>query len=240
LKIENFGKFVSRPQIKTEYTTGAMKPTVTISGESGNSIFYTTDGSEPDTESFLYKGPFNLDKSSAVKAISTIGPFPILRSLTATSDIKVYEWKKAIKVSNVQPGIFYKYFEPSGKIDISSVNTNKLTTTGITTVFSLTKKNRADKFAFEFSGYLKIDKDGIYTFFIESDDGSKLFIDDEEIIDNDGDHGNVEKNGRALLKKGLHKIRVVYFDSGGGNLLRVSIQPEGEPKKEIPASLLYH
>jgi len=239
-KIENFGKYVSKPQIKAEYKSDAMKPTVAISGDSGASIFYTTDGSEPGMQSVLYKGPFSLDKSSIVKAISTNGAAPILNSQTVTSDIKVYGWKKAVKNSKPQPGIMYKYFEPSGKVSMSSMNNNQFVTAGTIPVFSLTKKNRPEKFAFEFSGFIKIEKEGFHTFFIESDDGSKLFIDDEEIIDNDGDHGNVEKNGRALLKKGLHKIRVVYFDSGGGNLLRVSMQPEGDAKIEIPASLLYH
>ena len=50
----------------------------------------------------------------------------------------------------------------------------------------------------------------------------------------------MEKTGKAALKKGFHEIKVLYFDSGGGNSLKVSIQPEGESKKEIPSSLLYH
>ena len=67
-----------------------------------------------------------------------------------------------------------------------------------------------------------------------------LYIDDEEIVNNDGDHGNVEKSGKAALKKGFHKIKVVYFDSGGGNSLRVSMQKEGGTKMEISKELLFH
>jgi len=105
---------------------------------------------------------------------------------------------------------------------------------------SLSKKQRTDKFAFEFNGYIKIPKDGIYTFFTQSDDGSKLFIDDIEVVDNDGDHGTVEQTGKAGLKKGYHKIRVIYFDSGGGNELKVLMQPDGEIKKELTANMLFH
>ena len=67
-----------------------------------------------------------------------------------------------------------------------------------------------------------------------------LYIDDEEIVNNDGDHGNVEKKGKAALKRGFHKIKVLYFDSGGGNSLKVSMQPEGGKKEVIPAALLFH
>jgi hypothetical protein len=89
-------------------------------------------------------------------------------------------------------------------------------------------------------GYIRIDKEGIYTFFTESDDGSKLFIGDDEVVSNDGDHGVEEKSGKAALRKGFHKIKVLYYDSGGGNALKVSMQQEGGKKEEIPASVLYH
>ena len=122
---------------------------------------------------------------------------------------------------------------------MSSVN-NTVTASGIADFISNKNKNRTDKFAFEFNGYIKIDKDGIYSFFTDSDDGSMLYIDDEEVVNNDGDHGNVEKNGKAALKKGFHKIKVLYFDSGGGNSLKVSMQLEGGVKMEIPAAILFH
>ena len=122
---------------------------------------------------------------------------------------------------------------------MSSINNNP-TSTGVADIISNQNKKRTDKFAFEFTGYIKIDKDGIYTFFTDSDDGSMLYIDDEEIVNNDGNHGNVEKSGKAALKKGYHKIKVLYFDSGGGNSLKVSMQPEGGKKEVIPAALLFH
>ena len=147
--------------------------------------------------------------------------------------------KMQLKISKPRPGIAYKYFEPTGKIDLNSINNNP-TSTGVADIISNQNKKRTDKFAFEFTGYIKIDKDGIYTFFTDSDDGSMLYIDDEEIVNNDGNHGNVEKSGKAALRKGFHMIKVLYFDSGGGNSLKVSLQPEGGKKEVIPAALLFH
>jgi hypothetical protein len=163
---------------------------------------------------------------------------PVLPSNVSVSDIKVYKWMKAARPAKPQAGIAYKYYEPAGKIDLSSINNNPAST-GVADIISNQSKKRSDKFAFEFSGYIKVNKDAIYTFFTASDDGSMLYIDNEEIVNNDGDHGNVEKSGRVALKKGYHKIRVLYFDNGGGNELKVSIQPEGGKKQEIPASILY-
>lgn len=145
----------------------------------------------------------------------------------------------SLKPSDPKRGIYYKYYQPAGRVDISSIN-ERPDETGTTDIISIAGKKRTDKFAFEFSGYIKIEKDGIYTFYIESDDGSHFFIDNEEIINNGGYHGTVEKSGRAALKKGYHKIKVLYFDAGGGNALKVSVQPQGGNKEQLPASALYH
>jgi hexosaminidase len=59
-------------------------------------------------------------------------------------------------------------------------------------------------------------------------------------VNNDGNHGNQEKEGRAALKKGYHRLKVVYFDSGGDNNLKILMQPVGGKKEELPSSILYH
>ena len=245
IKIEKFGASMPKPTVVVDYSKNVMKPQIAIYDIVGGNVYYTTDGAEPTKNSKLYTGPFTAENSMTLKAIAYLKEGfngPILPSNVAVSDIKVYKWMNAAKPAKPakpQTGIVYKYYEPTGKIDLSSIN-NNFTSTGVANIISNQNKKRTDKFAFEFSGYIKIDKDGIYTFFTDSDDGSKLFIDDEEIVNNDGDHGNVEKSGKAALKKGYHKIKVLYFDSGGGNSLKVSIQPEGGKKEVIPAALLFH
>ncbi|MBL7739682.1 MAG: alpha-L-fucosidase [Chitinophagaceae bacterium] len=241
VKIEKFGAYMPKPQIVTDHSKSIMKPVITIHDVLGADVFYTTDGTEPSKNSKLYTGPFITDKSVVLKAIACpqAGFTGIIPGPVASADIKVYNWMPPLTVRKPQPGITYKYYEPSGSIDMGFINGDPVVT-GIATVISNEKKRRADRFAFEFSGYIHIAKQGVYNFFTESDDGSKLFIDDTEVVNNDGNHGAEEKSGKAALKKGYHKIRVLYFDNGGGNELKVSIQPEGRKKEAIPASLLYH
>ncbi len=238
VKIENFGRFASKPVIEIKYDkAGPLQPFVHIYFEPGATVYFTTDGSEPGLSSTKYSTPFLINETSTIKAKAFM-PGNLSSNLNSQKAIR-YKWLTAAKLSEPQPGIAYKYYEPAGKIDMSSIN-NTPTTSGVTAIISHQNKKRPDKFAFEFTGYIKIDKDGIYTFFTDSDDGSLLYIDDEEVVNNDGDHGNVEKNGKAALKKGFHKIKVLYFDSGGGNSLKVSMQPEGGKKESIPAALLFH
>ena len=238
VKIENFGGFASKPIIEINYDkAGPLQPFIAMYADPGATIYFTTDGSEPGLSSTKYSTSFPLNETSTIKAMA-IMPGKLSSNLNSKKAIR-YKWLAAAKLSKPQPGIAYRYYEPAGKIDMSSIN-NTPTASGVTAVISHQNKKRTDKFAFEFTGYIKIDKEGIYTFFTDSDDGSILYIDDEEVVNNDGDHGNVEKNGMAALKKGFHKIKVLYFDSGGGNSLRVSMQPEGGVKMEIPKELLFH
>lgn len=92
----------------------------------------------------------------------------------------------------------------------------------------------------KFSGYIFISETGNYTFSTLSDDGSKVFIDDELVVDNDEIHWANEAYGAVKLEKGFHKINISYFDLTGGTILNAFIQLEGKEKQEIKASDLFY
>lgn len=238
IRIGNYGNFLKKPVVNVAYKNNALVPTVSIKAGDGVLVRYTIDGSEPGENSPVYSKPFTLSSTAQlkVKAFSNSA----LSSGTVVEKVIKYNWLPAVNVASARPGIAYKYYEPSGKIDMKVFESGTVARTGIAAVISHNEKQRPDKFALLFEGFIKIDKDGAYNFFTASDDGSKLFIDDMEIVDNDGDHGTVEKSGKAFLKKGYHRITVKYFDSGGGNELKVFLQPEGGKKTEVPASMLFH
>ncbi|MBS1610564.1 MAG: chitobiase/beta-hexosaminidase C-terminal domain-containing protein, partial [Bacteroidetes bacterium] len=237
VKINNYGKFAHKPKLKYAYKNNSVKPLVTIEGD-GAAIHYTLDGSEPTLQSPLYLKPFEVEKTGTLiaKAFPTSG----LNSATATEKVVRYEWLKPWNVASPQPGLIYNYYEPADPVSLESINNNKAIKTGTTSVISNSLRQRAEKFVLTFDGYIKITKDGFHTFFTDSDDGSKLFIDDNEVVNNDGNHGNTEKSGRILLRKGFHKIKVLFFDGAGNNSLNVSMQPDGGKKVIIPGDVLFH
>jgi len=55
-----------------------------------------------------------------------------------------------------------------------------------------------------------------YTFAIGSDDGSKLYIDGAEVINNWFDQGYTERSGSRSLSAGYHDIHIYYYERGGG------------------------
>ena len=83
-----------------------------------------------------------------------------------------------------------------------------------------------------------IDSEDIYTFYLMSNDGSKLFIDDKLVINFDGMHGFSTKTGKIKLTKGIHKIRIEYFQAGGGLGLEVSFESGKMERQKIPSEIL--
>ena len=88
------------------------------------------------------------------------------------------------------------------------------------------------------TGYLDIPETGVYTFFTASDDGSWLFIDDILVVDNGGAHGLQEKQGKLHLLKGLHNIRLKYFQTGGFAAIQFLWQKDQSLKSPVPAAFL--
>ena len=71
-----------------------------------------------------------------------------------------------------------------------------------------------DNWGMVFEGDFEIDQPGDYTFYLNSDDGSKLYIDDQLVIDNDGDHSLLELKNATKLTAGTHKLRIEFFEAG--------------------------
>lgn len=93
-----------------------------------------------------------------------------------------------------------------------------------------------DGFATRQTAFIAVPSTGDYQFFIKSDDGSRLFIDGNEVIDHDGLHGFSEKSGGVALNAGQHEIVVTYYDNGGSDGLQVAWSGPGIEKRNIDAS----
>jgi hypothetical protein len=92
----------------------------------------------------------------------------------------------------------------------------------------------ADHVAVDITGFIDIPEDGAWTFWTNSDDGSRLYIDGEEIVDNDGLHGDRQKSGKLHLQKGEHAFRTTMFERGGGATIQAFAEGPSFKKALIP------
>jgi hypothetical protein len=182
--------------------------------------------------------PFKVDKTTPIHAVSL--PSSGLESNIVLDSAISYSWNPRMAVANkLALGLQYQYFEINGDIKPAQYDLLAVNGSGTTDHFTHTVKKRPEKFRLLFNGAIKIEKDGLYTFYTDSDDGSRLIIDHKIVVDN-YNRQNPEKGGSIALKKGYHNIMVDYYDSGGGNHLKVMMKGADGQKQEIPARLLYY
>ncbi len=151
---------------------------------------------------------------------------------------KVEFKKKEIKLKNSVHGIDYNYYEYDG-ISLPNFVDLKPKSSGTADSFVIPKTERSENFALKYTGYIKIPKDGLYTFYTTSDDGSAVLIDNKLIVNNDGQHAMVENSGNVMLNLGLHKIELLFFQAGGGMGLEAAIKGPDMEKQTISADMLY-
>ncbi len=104
-------------------------------------------------------------------------------------------------------------------------------------LFTLAPRSRDDSFGFVFEGTLIVPKDGKYHFFLDSDDGSRLLVGGQKVVEHDKIHGeNDEQSCGVELKQGRVPIRLEYFQADGGLGLTVSWDGPGFEVRPLSSS----
>jgi hypothetical protein len=90
-------------------------------------------------------------------------------------------------------------------------------------LFDLGPRTRDEAFGFVYEGVLIVPAAGKYTFFLDSDDGSRLTVNGKQVIEYDGIHGEGnEKSATVTLPKGRLPIKLEYFQNKFGFGLTVA------------------
>lgn len=140
---------------------------------------------------------------------------------------------------NFISGIDYAYYEASGYTVVPDFTKITPVKKGTLNSISISVANRQERFAMSFDGYIEVPSDGLYTFYSTSDDGSKIYIDGQLVVDNDGLHGIIEVSGAVGLKAGKHAISVGYFQQDWDGVLQVRYSGPGIGKQYIPSNALF-
>ncbi|MCB0584663.1 MAG: DUF1080 domain-containing protein, partial [Phaeodactylibacter sp.] len=96
-------------------------------------------------------------------------------------------------------------------------------------------------FGMQYKGYIAIPKDNNYVFRLSSDDGSRLLIDGQEVVNYDGLHSAEKMDGEIALRQGLHSFRLEFFQGGGGKFVALEWSAYDDPAFElVPGSQFFH
>lgn len=97
-----------------------------------------------------------------------------------------------------------------------------------------------DNFSVRWTGAIQPKFTSYYTFYINSDNGRRLWVNDELIIDKWIDDYGVEYSGGIQLTEGqVYDIKLEYFESVGGASCKLEWESDFHSKEVVPTSQLY-
>jgi hypothetical protein len=241
---------------------------------------YTLDGTDPQYDSPLYRGPVRLRETTVVKArafrevLNTSGRVSV--TLPATSDgtktsavvravfTKETPWEPA-EVGQTKPGLAFTYYEDDGTWPISAFSLDAMKPVGsgaCAELFDVSATKRRDGgFAFIYTGYLDIAKDGVYSLHaprefitpsVHAGYDLRVFVDNKQWYPATQVHNFGVWS--VPLKAGKHAMKVVYINQQNVRLMGdfenwkdyywpaakpgLLISGPGLAKQPIPAAML--
>jgi hypothetical protein len=202
-------------------------------------IYYTLDGTEPTRKSRVYTGKFKVNSTLTIKAAVFKNGSP--KSYTTFLKFRKLDLIAATAINKPKKGIQYSYHKLWQCIKVDDIDRYPIVAEGQTKAvnsdlgFDLPENNGVS-----YSGYLKIPRSGIYTFYLKSDDGSRLSVDNITIVNNDGSHRPRERSGRIALQKGFHPFEAKHFQGGGKPFIELKWEGPGIKKEIIPESVYFN
>ena len=153
-------------------------------------------------------------------------------------EIKKVEPRKST-ILEASPGLKVDLYEGNWEAlpDYSQLTPVK---SGIAPKVSLSYSFNNELFGMVFEGFLDIPETEVYNFYLKSDDGGRIYLDGNPLIDYDGIHGAGERKTSVALEKGLHPFRLIYFQRFGGLELKVSWESPDFSKSEISEKYFKH
>ncbi len=158
----------------------------------------------------VYIHPIYVSKDTADLTIETLIDYrsiPLVK--TQSSELLPPEGKKGI-------GLYGEYFpnpEFSGSPTHTTVDNEVLFDYGNKGPF---EDMPVDNFSVIWTGRFIPSKSGFYKFILKSDDGSRLYFDGKQVIDNWGNHAAREKTYEGFLNSGKeYQVKIEYYEQSG-------------------------
>jgi len=96
-----------------------------------------------------------------------------------------------------------------------------------------------DQFSVRWTGEVEAAYTETYTFYTNSDDGVRLWVDGQQLIDDWNDHGDTENSGKIDLVAGnMYSLVLEYYENAGGATAQLRWESPSTPKDLIPQAAL--
>ena len=245
LDIKGTPVVLNPPRIEAEAEILYDKMEVSLSTDIPKAeIRYTSNGDIPTELSPLYENgnPIIVDGNVTIKAA-------LFRDGTCVSEVSEKEFKKqnpqpAEIVKEPKQGLIYKYYEGlwSNVPDFDKLESVK---EDIVYFCDVTKSERNELFGMRFSGYINVPQTGVYRFYAMYNDGCNIEVGKHQVLKSKNriidDAVKKETIGiPVVLEKGMHSIKVDYFQRIDHAVLELDWSGPGFTRQPVKAQVLFH
>ena len=95
---------------------------------------------------------------------------------------------------------------------------------------------KKDNFSVRWTGLLRVPHEGLYEFYTHADDGVKLWIDNQLLVDDWKIHKETVSHATMTLTEGYHPIKLEYFDDKRHAVIRLFWKHETSPRATVVTS----
>ena len=188
-------------------------------------IYYTLDGTQPDESALPYTGPFTIQGNCEIRSVAYVG------------SQRGGEAVNFLYADRGNTPVFYKlYRNYTVNAMPNFTKLGKASASGYIKSFSIeeTGAQKEDYFAIHFYAQLIIDEEDDYTFELRADDGANLWLDDRLLINNENAHNaEAARYGTAHLKRGLHPVKLEYYEHTKTNRLSLRFRRGEGPLRPV-------
>jgi hypothetical protein len=230
------GQWVAAPSISPPSGSYPSSVVVTLTKSiPSESIYYTLDGSAPTTSSHLYTAPFTLTTSAVIMARGFAAGYSPSAAVQGNYLVNV--------VIGTGDGLTGKYY--NGTMNPSFSLPPTATRIDPTVDFfwgagSPISGVGTTNWSARWVGKVQAETTGTYTFYTRSDDGVRLYVNGQLIIDNWTDHGQTIDSHRFNMVAGQkYPIVMTYYQNAGSSVAQLSWSALALPMQIIPQTQLY-
>ena len=230
------GIFLAAPTISPNGGVFSGSTTITLADATpGTSLYYTLDGSAPDTNSILYTAPFSLTNSAALHVIA-VKPGYINSAVTAAGFINSATIGQGV-------GLLGQYWTNTTSVQFTNVSFNTpatLTRTDAVVNFDWGSVAPAPSvgrttFTARWTGSVQPQFNETYTFYATADDGVRLWVNGQKLVDAWVTQAATTYSGTITLKaQQFYNIQMDYFQGSGGASVKLEWSSPSTTRAVIP------
>ncbi len=234
-----FGNALFLPPPTFSFPAGTFTNSVTITltdAVAGAAIYYTLDGSTPTTNSSLYSAPLVLSNSTTISA-KAVKPGGADSAVARATFLNILAIGRGT-------GLLGEYYSNHFSTNAFS-GSPTLTRTDPMVNFDWTSGSpdstiSTDHFTIRWTGMVQPQFTETFTFYTKTDDGARLWVNNQLLIDKWVNQAATEWSGPiALAANQTYNIRMEYFENTGSASAQLSWSSPSTTKAVIPQSQLY-